>query len=149
MQVILIKDIKTLGRTGEVKNVSDGYGSNFLIPQKLAVLATPQKIAELKKHLSKIERENREKSSQEQDLAVRLQGMRLEVKAKASDGGKLFAGLTGEDIANELKTQRKITVPENKIKLKKHIKEIGEHQILIDCGQGLKAEIIIKVIPLT
>ncbi len=148
MQVILLKDVKNLGKAGAVKNISDGYGLNFLIPQKIAVLATPQKIAELQKHQAKLEREQREQTNQEQNLASRLQDVRLAIKAKASAAGKLFAGLTEKDIASELKMQKKITVPDNKIKLEKHLKEIGEHQVLIDLGRGQKATIIIKVLPL-
>lgn len=148
MRVILLKDIKTLGRAGEIKSVSDGYASNFLIPQKLAILATAEKLAALKSHHDKTERLIREKASREQDLAVRLQGMRLEITAKASEAGKLFAGITEAEIADEIKAQRKITLDKKQIKLERHIKEIGEHKVKIDLGHGVGAEIIIKIIPL-
>lgn len=148
MQVILLKDIKTLGKAGEVRNVSDGYAVNFLVPQKLAVMATADKLAELKTKLAKMEKEKKDKLSQDQNLAVRLQGLKLEIKAKAAQGGKLFAGISEKDIAGELKHQRNIIVPEKSIKIQKHIKEIGEQAVTIDLAHGSSANIVIKIIPL-
>ncbi len=148
MQIILLKDIKTLGRAGEVKNVSDGYAINFLIPQKLATPATTQKLEALKSQQNKMERLIREKTSQEQAMAVKLQGIRLEIKAKASETGKLFAGITAEDIARAIKSQQQFEIDKKYIKLEKRLKDIGEHRVAVDLGQGAGAEIIIKIMPL-
>jgi len=148
MQVILLKDIKTLGRAGEVKNISDGYATNFLIPQGLATAATAEKLAALDKQKVKIERLAQERLNKEQELAVRLQGMQLEIKARAAVGRKLFAGISTEDIARVLKQQRQLIVEPKHIKLEKPLKEVGNYQVAVDCGRGMKAEIIIKIIAL-
>ncbi|HOZ36881.1 MAG TPA: 50S ribosomal protein L9 [bacterium] len=147
MEVILLKDIKALGRSGEVKNVSDGYAINFLIPQHLATVATEEKLLVLRSQKIKTEKLSQERLTKEQELAVRLENLHLEIQAKASASGTLFAGIGPEEITQALKAQRQLFVEPRQIKLKKHLKETGNYQVLISLGK-IQVRIIVKIISL-
>ena len=146
MQVIFLQDIKNIGIKGQLKNVSDGYALNFLLPQKLAVLATAKKIAEIKNKETKKAKLIMKEQNQYQDLANKLKNIKLIIKAKASAGGKLFAALSEIDIINELKSQKGIELDKKYIKLPKHLKEIGDHIVVVNFGNNITTTIIIKIL---
>ncbi|KKS41893.1 50S ribosomal protein L9 [Candidatus Kuenenbacteria bacterium RIFCSPLOWO2_12_FULL_42_13] len=145
MKIILLKNVEKLGKAGEIKNVADGFALNFLLPKKMAEAATEQKIKKARNQENK-KILAREKNLAENDkLLARLNGLKLEIKAKASDSGKLFAGLSAEDIAKELKTQKNIDIAAKRIRLEKHIKEVGEHGVEIDVENQKRASIVVAV----
>ncbi len=144
MKVILLKNVKNVGKEGEVVNVSDGYGRNFLIPRKLAKVATEGSIADLK-HTQKIEEKKKEKEFQAaQDLKAELEKTGLEIKVKAGDGGRLFGSVTSSDIAGVLK-KRGYKVDKRKIELKENIKALGVHNVSIKLHREITATIKVKV----
>lgn len=144
MQVILIKDVNKIGKQGQLKSVADGFALNYLIPQGLAVKASQAKLNEVEAEAKKAEVKLKQEKDRLRELANKLNGLELAIKAKVSEGGKLFAGLAETDIARALK-DKKIELDQKFIKIKKHIKDIGEHQVEIDFGGGLKAELKVKV----
>lgn len=131
MKVIFLKDIGGVGRKGEVKEISDGYAMNSLIPQGAAVQATPER---LKKHE---EERGREAAAQKQisdALAVRirsLNGAHLEMHLRATEKGGLFKAITAKELSQELMRHKNITVPLETIQLEHPIKTLGEHTIRI------------------
>ena len=145
MQVILLKDVKKLGKKGEIKNVADGYAMNFLFQRQLAVMATDDRLEQIKKQAKKIEGLAAKKKDENIELVGKLEKVKLEIKAKASEGGKLFAGVTKDDIIKILK-EKKIELDKKFIKLDKHIKDIGEHAIEVDFGGELKAKVKLKIV---
>lgn len=145
MKVILLKNIDTLGRRGDVKNVSDGYGRNFLIPQKMATLATATALSktEEEKKLA-IEQAERE-LAQAQEMAAKLDGLEFEILAKASEDGKLFGSINAAKIVEVLKFQGYNVAKEN-VKLAEPIKEVGEYDIVLEMSDGLEAKIKLIII---
>jgi large subunit ribosomal protein L9 len=143
MKVILIENVKKLGNKGEIKDVSEGYARNFLIPKKLAEIATSEtieKTAQLKKEF-----EEKEKQSEEalRKIVSEIAGKTIRIKAK-SEKGKLFGRVGSKEIANELKKQ-KFNINEKSITIKEPIKTTGEKEITIDLGKNIKTKIIVLI----
>jgi len=146
MKVILLKNITNIGQKNEIKNVSDGYATNYLIPQKLAKAATPVELEKLKHKEFKKEKTVANRLASQKMLINKLDGIKLELKAKASDSGKLFAGVTVDMIAAELKNKTKIDLDKRYIKLDKPIKDIGEHNVSVEFRDGQSASLHINII---
>jgi len=145
MKIILLKDVEKLGKKGEVKKVADGYARNFLIPQGLAVLATEEELKKLEQR-QKIESEKAKKELElYQELALKLDGLELEIPAKVSEDGKLFGAITPSKICEYLK-EREFEINPKQIKLERPIKEIGEYEVTIELPHGLESKIKIIVI---
>lgn len=134
MQVILLKDVAKVGRKNEVKNVADGYGRNFLVGRGLAVVATPDALAKLKVQLS----QNKAHMEIQHTLLAKsleiFKDLKINIKAKASPEGHLFAGLKAEDIAAAVKKEAKIELDPEWLVMPKPIKVTGEHAITIKAG---------------
>ncbi|MDI9419465.1 MAG: 50S ribosomal protein L9 [Firmicutes bacterium] len=145
MEVILQKDVKGLGKKGEVVTVADGYGRNFLLPRGLAVLATAGNIkqADLEKEAQKQKRERELKEAQE--VAARIQGQKLQIATKVGESGKLFGSITSQEIADRLKRQYKVEIDKRKIDLEEPIKSVGKHPIKIKLHPKVQVEIIVQV----
>ena len=144
MQIILIKDVPKLGKRGQVKNVADGYALNFLIPAKLAEVASAQKIAKFKEEEIKLGKNLETDNKKSTALAEKIKALKLVIKGKTTEKGKLFAGVGAKEVAAELKS-KDIEINEKHIKLKKHIKETGEYKVGVDLGGGIKSEIRLKI----
>lgn len=130
MKVILLGDIKSVGKKGEVINVSDGYARNFLFPKKLAQQATEGNV-----HILNVKKENERRKKVEeveeaQALADKLKGKEIIIKAKAGDNGRLFGAITSKDVAEIIKSQYKISVDKKKIVMET-VKQPGAFEIEI------------------
>ena len=146
MKVVLLQDVKDLGKKGELVNASDGYARNFLFPRKLAVEATVGKLKEIedKKSSEKNKKEMELKAARE--LADRLSKVEISFKSKAGENGKLFGSITGKDVADAIKAQQKIAVDKKKIVLHDAIKALGTYQVEIKVYPEVLAKINVKVI---
>ena len=102
MKVLLLKDVYKLGRAGDIKKVADGYGRNFLLPQKLAVLATPGALKQVEKIRSQAEIRRTELNSELKDLAAHINGITVVFAAKAGETGKLYGSITTQDVATAI-----------------------------------------------
>ncbi|MFA5000971.1 MAG: 50S ribosomal protein L9 [Candidatus Paceibacterota bacterium] len=134
MKIILLQDVAKVGRKNEIKEVNDGFARNFLLGQGRAILATPgnlAKVTELKK--SKNQKQERTVSSAQQLLET-LNGQALEIKAKASDEGHLFASFHKKDLIAEIEKQFGVVLTEELIDLPKPLKQLGEHKIALQLG---------------
>lgn len=144
MKVILLKSVKSLGKEGQIIEVADGYGRNYLIPRGLAKEATQGSLADLQ-HKKEIESRKKDKElKQAQDLKAKMEKEPLEVKVKAGDGGRLFGSVTSGDIADALK-KKGYKVDKRKIELKENIKEIGVHLVTIKLYRDVIATLKVKV----
>ena len=131
MRVMLTKDVKDVGRAGEVKEVADGYGRNFLIPRKMAVMAGKGVEAEatrLRTAAAKRESKDREEA---QSLADEIGNKTVVVRLKVGEEGKAFGSITNSDIAEALRAQHQVEVDRHRIDLKEPIKTLGEHQVTL------------------
>ena len=121
MKVILLDNIKGVGKKDEIINANDGYARNFLFPKKLAVEATKDNLLKLKaKQDANQFRKNKEKEEAE-ELAKKLKEITLKIKVKAGENGKIFGGVTSKEISENLKTQEKIEIDKKKIVLNETI----------------------------
>ncbi|MFH0969612.1 MAG: 50S ribosomal protein L9 [Patescibacteria group bacterium] len=143
MKIILLSDAKNLGRKGELKDVAEGYAMNFLLPKKLAEIATPEAIQRLKKEQETIQQKNKNEEERLMKAAFNIQNKKIIIKAKA-EKGKLFGSITTKDIANEIKNQD-FEISEKNIILKEPIKSIGERKITIDFGKNIKTEVALDI----
>jgi len=133
MKVILLQDIPNMGKKYDIKNVSDGYGRNFLIPRKLVQIATTQGIQAIEKQRKQHEQEKEvRKDILEKNIkTLEKENLIISVTEKASEKGHLFAGIDKEKISKILKEQKQIDIPVDIIELEKPIKEIGEYKIKV------------------
>lgn len=143
MKVILISDIRNLGKKGELKDVSNGYAQNFLFPKKLAQIATPEATLKIKLDQKKAQEQEKKMEENLRKIASEIQNQKIIIKAKA-EKGKLFGRISPKEIANELRKQN-FDISEKSIILQEPIKTIGEKEILIDFGKNIKTKITILI----
>jgi large subunit ribosomal protein L9 len=144
MQVILLKDVQNVGKKDEVKEVTAGYASNFLMPQKLAIKATAPELEKLRKK-SEIESEKlRKREEQLKEVAKKFDGLQLEIEEKADEQGTLYGGVDKKRIAELLK-MKGFDIESEKINLFSHLKKIGEHEIEINILPSLKVKIKLNI----
>ena len=145
MKVILLKDVKNMGKKGEVKEVSDGYARNFLIPRGLAVEATEGNL----KHLLDEKKQEKEKEERirkrSEEILNKLSKKVWEIRAKAGGAGKLFGSLTSSHIAEMLSKATGEEIDKRWVKVKKPIKEIGTYEIDVKLPGGVKGKIKVKI----
>lgn len=144
MKVIMLKDVGGVGRRGEVKDVSDGYGLNHLIAHGFAQQATPEKI---KAHEEATKKESEARAKEEQALIAKvrsLEGARVEIGARATEKGGLFKSLGVLDIQKAIREQKNIEIPAECISLEKPIKEIGDHEIQLKTAD-VKSRLLVAV----
>ncbi|OGL87370.1 50S ribosomal protein L9 [Candidatus Uhrbacteria bacterium RIFCSPLOWO2_02_FULL_48_12] len=144
MKVILLKAVPKLGQIGEVKDVADGYARNYLLLNHLAALVTSSRLADLRAVVLKRERHSQDTDDSLAHAKKRLAGRRFEIKAKASEQGTLFAGVTNHAISAMLKAEGYIIQPAM-IDLPHPLKHTGDHEVVIDFGSLGKATIIVEV----
>jgi len=146
MKVILTDDVKTLGKRGEVKEVSDGYARNVLFPKKLAVKATEGGIASEKEKI-KVEKIKEEKIlAAAKEIAEKLEKNSILVKSKSGEKGKLFGAITAKEIAEAVHKQLNIEIDKKKINIQEDsIKTLGAHPATIKLHPQVTAKITITV----
>lgn len=145
MKVILMKDVKGLGKAGDLVNAKDGYARNFLLPKGLAVEATPANLKKWEEE-KKAEAQRKEEEYQEAlELKKKIDAITVELKAKAGEGGRLFGSITSKDIADALKAQHKIDIDRRKIEMKDNIKSLGTTQVDVRVYAELVAKLNVKI----
>lgn len=144
MKVILLQDVKKIGMKGEIKEVADGHARNLLLPQNLAILATPKAIENFKKQVDAALRAAEMDLKATQALASRLDGEELRLKAKASKDGKLFGGISPAQIVSALE-KKGFKILKNQIVISEPIKTTGEHSVIVQLAHGLEAEVVVIV----
>lgn len=144
MQIILTKDIKDLGKEGEIKEVSDGHARNFLFPQNLAVPATQINLKKLTAKKEQKTKKAEEELKQAQDLAAKLEGLELKTILKIGENDEIFGSIDISQIIILLK-DKGIEIKKSQVLLSKPIKELGEHKIAINLDHGLEAQVVLIV----
>ncbi len=145
MKVILLQDIKNVGRKEQIIEANDGYARNYLFPKKLAIEATKDNM--LKLQAKKTSEANKKKAEIEanKEIAKTIEKIELTIKAKVGENSKIFGGITSKEIAEELKKQHKFEIDRKKITLKDTIKSLGRYTAEIKFGDGVNAELTINV----
>ncbi len=144
MKVILQKDVKDLGKVGDVVNVSQGYARNFLFPRKAAQIATENKVKQWE-HLQKVSEIKMKKArSDRQQVIDAVNGINVMFKAQAGDDDSLFGSISQLDISKELEKMGH-SVDKKDIQLEEPLKMLGQHKAGITLGEGLTAELVVTI----
>ncbi|HNW26772.1 MAG TPA: 50S ribosomal protein L9 [Candidatus Gastranaerophilaceae bacterium] len=147
MQVILRKDVQNLGEAGDLINVKDGYARNFLLPQKMAEVATDGAVKNREQNLARIKAKQEKLHQQALEQAQKIEKVALlELSAKAGESGKLFGTITTKKLAEELLDKSGIDVDRKNLSLNAPINKIGEYKMLIKLTSKVKTEIKINVV---
>ena len=145
MKVILLKDVKGTGKKGEVKEVSDGYARNFLLPKKVAVIADNTAMKELNEKNKSKENKAQKEYEAAVELGKRMEELNVVIYSKAGDGGRLFGSITSKDIAEQIKKQHNIEVDKRKITLDEPIRVLGSRFVDIKIHQKVTTKIRVDV----
>jgi large subunit ribosomal protein L9 len=141
LKVMLTKDVENVGRAGDVKEVADGYGRNFLLPRKLAVPARAGVEEEAKKIRDAANRREAKDRNEAQALAEEIGNKTVVVRLRTGAEDKAFGAVTNADIASALKAQHQVEIDRHKIDLKEPIKQLGEHQVALRLHREVEAHI--------
>ena len=145
MKVILLQDIKALGKRGELVEASDGYARNYLLPRKLAKEANAQAMNEYKNAENSKQYKIATEKAQAEAAKKKLEGKVFKMTARAGQSGKLFGSITSKQVAEEIKKQYNITVDKRKVVLECDIKEFGTYKAEVKLYTGISANIDVQV----
>ena len=148
MKVILTADVKPLGTRGQAVDVTDGYANNYLLRQKLAVVATPGAMKQLEQQQNAKKRKQAEEVANAQDVATQLEQVVIKVSAKAGGNGRLFGTVTNANVADALHEQLGVTIDRHKIEMKDGIKALGTYPVEIRLGNNIVAKSAVQVVAL-
>ena len=146
MKVILLDNIKGVGKKDEVINASDGYARNYLFPKKLAVEANQENMSKLnnKKDSNQYKKDMEKKAAEE--MVQKLEKMILKIKVKAGENGKIFGGVTAKEISENLKVQCSLDIDKKKIEVKEPIKTLGTFGVTVKLYEGVSGTLRVQVL---
>ncbi len=145
MKVIFLQDVSSVARAGEIKDVADGYGRNFLLPRKLAVQTSPGALREAEQQLKRVARRHAQTEAELAELANQLSGKEVVLKVRAGTKERLFGSVTAADIAAELERAFGLVVDKRKIELEEAIRQIGSYDVAIRLGKDILSQIKVTV----
>ncbi|MDY7040022.1 MAG: 50S ribosomal protein L9 [Chloroflexota bacterium] len=145
MKVILMKDVEGLGKAGQIKNVADGYGRNFLIQRGLAVQATGGAVKNAQTHIKAEARREERATQTASSLAEQLERITPTFRRKAGEKDRLYGSVTAADIANELQQLIGQPIDKRKIVMEEPIRELGSHQVTIRLMTGVTPQVTVVV----
>jgi large subunit ribosomal protein L9 len=147
MKVLLIQDVDDLGYAGDVKEVANGYGRNYLIPQRMAVLATPGALKQAETIRKAAEKHRAQQTADAQAMANQLANLELVFERRAGETGKLYGSVTSTDIVEAIKAQTEIEVDRRKVALPEPIRMLGQQEVPIKLMIDVNATIKVVVLP--
>ena len=146
MKIVLLGDVKSLGKKGEVVDVAEGYARNFLLPRKLAKEADKGALAQVDSQKKAAEKREAQMLSDAKELATRLASAKLAVKAKAGGNGKLFGAVTNADVASAIADTLEVSIDKHKIEIKNQIKALGSYPVEIKLHKSVVAQATVDVV---
>lgn len=146
MKVILQQDVKGHGKKGELVEVSDGYGRNFLLPRKLAVEATAENLNAMRMQAEAKKARLAEEKARAEALAEQLKSCQVKIPARAGQGGKLFGSITSKEISEALKRQHGVDVSKSKLVLPDPIKSFGAFEVKAKLGSEVTGTVYVLVV---
>lgn len=146
MEVVLLEDVKSLGKKGQIVKVNEGYARNFILPKKLGVEATSKNLNDLK-----LKKANEEKVAAQQlkaakELAEKLEKSDVTLSIKAGDNGKAFGSVSGKEIAKAIEEQLNLDIDKKKLVLPEPLKTFGTHQVPVKLHKDVTAKLAVKVV---
>lgn len=145
MEVILLEDVKSLGKKGEIVKVNDGYARNFILPKKLGVEKTDKAMHDLKLQKAAEARKQQEILEEAQALAKKIEEGSIVLKIKGGEGGRTFGSVSTKEIVGALKEQLKVEIDKKKLQLAEPIRNFGTYHVPVRLHQKVTAEVTVKV----
>ena len=145
MKVILQQDVRGQGKKGQLVEVSDGYARNFLLPKKLAVLATAENVNTMKQQEKARKAQEAAEKAEAEALSKKLEGLMVKIPAKAGEGGRLFGAVTAKEISEALAAQYSLNIPKALLVLDEPIKACGGYQIKAKLGYEVVGTVNVMV----
>ena len=146
MDIVLLEDVKALGKKGQVVKVNDGYARTFILPKKLGVEATPKNLNELKLQKANAEKVAAQQLAEAKALAEQLEKLSVTVSMKAGEGGRAFGSVSGKEISKAIKDQLKMDIDKKKFILPDPLKTFGTHEVPIRLHKDVTAKLAVKVV---
>ena len=145
MKVILLEDVKALGKKGEIVNVSDGYARNCIFPKKLGLEATSKNLNDLKLQKANEDKKAQALLDEAKELAKKVEAGKVTLAIKVGEGGRTFGSVSSKEIAVEVKKQMDLDIDKKKIQLKDSIKTLGTHEVPVKLHAKVTATLKVVV----
>ena len=145
MEIVLLEDVKALGKKGQIVKVNDGYARNFILPKKLGVEATSKNLNDLKLQKANAEKVAAEQLAAAKELAEKIEKLTVTLKMKAGEGGKAFGSVSSKEIAAAATDQIKLDIDKKKLVLPEPIKTFGNHEVPVKLHKDVTAKLTVKV----
>ena len=145
MKVILLEDVKSLGKKGQIVNINDGYARNFILPKNLGLEANNKNLNDLKLQKKIEEKIAQENLDAAKELAVKLEAGKVEIGIKVGEGGKVFGSVSTKEITQAVKKQLNLEIEKKKIQLKDQIKTLGVHEVPVKLHPKVTATLKVHV----
>ncbi len=145
MEIVLLEDVKALGKKGQIVKVSDGYARNFILPKKLGVEATPKNLNELKLQKANAEKIAAQQLSEAKELGEKLSQSSVTLAIKAGENGKAFGSVSGKEIARAVSEQLGLELDKKKLVLPEPLKTLGVHQVPVKLHRDVTAQLTVKI----
>ena len=146
MDIVLLEDVKSLGKKGQLVKVNDGYARNFILPKKLGVEATAKNLNDLKLQKANAEKIAAKQLAEAKALAEKLEGLSVTISMKAGEGGRAFGSVSGKEISKAITEQLELDIDKRKFQLQDPIKTFGTHEVPIRLHKDVTAKLAVKVV---
>lgn len=147
MRVILIQEVKNLGKEGDIVDVKEGYARNYLIPKRMAIEATPGNLSQIEKLRKKRVMREAKELEEAKALQGKIEGMVLTFSKKAGETGKLYGSVTAREIAEAISTTVGFELDRKYLELPEPLKDLGKHNVRVNLGKGISATITVDILP--
>ncbi len=145
MEIVLLEDVKSLGKKGQIVKVNDGYARNYILPKKLGVEANAKNLNDLKLQKAHADKLAAEQLAAAKELAASLEAAKVTLAVKSGEGGKVFGSVSSKEIAAAVKEQCSLELDKKKIQIQEPIKTLGVHEVLVKLHRDVTAKLRIQV----
>lgn len=145
MEIVLLEDVKSLGKKGEIVKVNEGYARNFILPKKLGVEATPKNLNDLKLKKANQEKIAAQQLAEAKELGEKLEKASITLSIKAGDNGKAFGSVSGKEISKAIQDQMNLDIDKKKLVLPEPLKTFGTHEVPVKLHRDVTAKLSVKV----
>lgn len=146
MEVVLLEDVKSLGKKGQIVKVNEGYARNFILPRKLGVEANPKNLNDLKLKKANEEKVAAQQLAAAKELGAKLESASVTLSIKAGENGKAFGSVSGKEIAKAIEEQLGLEIDKKKLVLSDPLKTFGTHEVPVKLHREVTAKLMVKVV---
>ncbi len=146
MQIVLLEDVKSLGKKGEIVKVNEGYARNFILPKKLGVEATPKNLNDLKLKKANEEKVAAQQLAEARELGTKLEKASVTLSIKAGENGKAFGSVSGKEISKAVQDQLGLEIDKKKLVLPEPLKTFGTHEVPVKLHRDVTVKLAVKVV---